>query len=182
MASVPPWVSGAMGLVMIPPSESPPASAASPHPPAASSTSPAAHSSPRTPSPASPSNRTVAPLRSACQAVSATPGTKYNPLFLYGGVGLGKTHLIQAVGNEIVAKFPEKHVLYISSETFVNEFLDHIRFKKKPRVIANSKVCKCLSCTKSTVLIRFDRSVSYLSNYQYFPALNIILLNNIFFF
>ena len=68
---------------------------------------------------------------SACQAVSATPGTKYNPLFLYGGVGLGKTHLIQAVGNEIVAKFPEKHVLYISSETFVNEFLDHIRFKKK---------------------------------------------------
>lgn len=68
---------------------------------------------------------------SACQAVSATPGTKYNPLFLYGGVGLGKTHLIQAVGNEIVAKFPEKRVSYISSETFVNEFLDHIRFKKK---------------------------------------------------
>jgi len=67
----------------------------------------------------------------ACQAVSNNPGTKYNPLFIYGGVGLGKTHLIQAVGNEIVKKNPDASVLYISSETFVNEFLDSIRFKKK---------------------------------------------------
>lgn len=67
----------------------------------------------------------------ACQAAAASPGTKYNPLFIYGGVGLGKTHLIQAVGNEIVRKKPELKVLYISSETFVNEFLDSIRFKKK---------------------------------------------------
>ncbi|MES2876042.1 MAG: chromosomal replication initiator protein DnaA [Patescibacteria group bacterium] len=68
---------------------------------------------------------------SACQAVSKHPGTKYNPLFLYGGVGLGKTHLIQAVGNEITARSPETTVLYISSETFVNDFLESIRFKKK---------------------------------------------------
>ncbi len=68
---------------------------------------------------------------SACQAVAKNPGTKYNPLFLYGGVGLGKTHLIQAVGNEITAKSPETAVLYISSETFVNDFLESIRFKKK---------------------------------------------------
>lgn len=68
---------------------------------------------------------------SACQAVSKNPGTKYNPLFLYGGVGLGKTHLIQAVGNEITAKAPDTTVLYISSETFVNDFLESIRFKKK---------------------------------------------------
>lgn len=67
----------------------------------------------------------------ACQAVAANPGTKYNPLFLYGGVGLGKTHLAQAVGNEIIRKKPSAKVLYINSETFVNEFLDHIRFKKK---------------------------------------------------
>lgn len=67
----------------------------------------------------------------ACQAVAQHPGTKYNPLFLYGGVGLGKTHLIQAVGNEIVTQHPELQLLYISSETFVNEFLDSIRFKKK---------------------------------------------------
>ncbi|MEP6710125.1 MAG: chromosomal replication initiator protein DnaA [Candidatus Saccharibacteria bacterium] len=67
----------------------------------------------------------------ACQAVAAHPGTKYNPLFLYGGVGLGKTHLMQAVGNEIAKHQPELKVLYISSETFVKEFLESIRFKKK---------------------------------------------------
>ena len=68
---------------------------------------------------------------SACQAVAKNPGTKYNPLFLYGGVGLGKTHLIQAVGNQITTNNPETAVLYISSETFVNDFLESIRFKKK---------------------------------------------------
>lgn len=68
---------------------------------------------------------------SACQAVAHEIGTKYNPLFLYGGVGLGKTHLIQAVGNEISKLRPETSILYISSETFVKEFLDHVRFKKK---------------------------------------------------
>lgn len=67
----------------------------------------------------------------ACQAVAQYPGVKYNPLFLYGGVGLGKTHLAQAVGNEIMKNQPEMRVLYISSETFVKEFLDSIRFKKK---------------------------------------------------
>jgi len=67
----------------------------------------------------------------ACQAVAQYPGVKYNPLFLYGGVGLGKTHLAQAVGNEITKNQPDMRVLYISSETFVKEFLESIRFKKK---------------------------------------------------
>jgi len=67
----------------------------------------------------------------ACQAVATHPGTKYNPLFLYGGVGLGKTHLIQAIGNQIKKDNPEARILYVHSETFVNEFLDSIRFKKK---------------------------------------------------
>ncbi len=67
----------------------------------------------------------------ASQAVAAFPGVKYNPLYLYGGVGLGKTHLMQAVGNEILKTNPDARVLYVSSETFVNEFLDYIRFKKK---------------------------------------------------
>ncbi|HEV2412520.1 MAG TPA: chromosomal replication initiator protein DnaA [Candidatus Saccharimonadales bacterium] len=67
----------------------------------------------------------------ACQAVVSDPGMKYNPLFIYGGVGLGKTHLIQAVGNGIAEQNPDAHVTYISSETFVNEFLEAIRFKKK---------------------------------------------------
>ena len=67
----------------------------------------------------------------ACQAVAQYPGIKYNPLFLYGGSGLGKTHLAQAVGNEIMKRQPESRVVYISSETFVKEFLESIRFKKK---------------------------------------------------
>lgn len=67
----------------------------------------------------------------AAQAVSGAPGTKYNPVFIYGGAGLGKTHLIQAVGNEIKRRSPVARVLYITSETFVSEFLDHVQFKKK---------------------------------------------------
>jgi chromosomal replication initiator protein len=66
----------------------------------------------------------------ACQAVAASPGTKYNPLFLYGGVGIGKTHLIQAVGNVIAARNPKARVLYISTEQFVQEFVDALRFRK----------------------------------------------------
>ncbi|MBN9398474.1 chromosomal replication initiator DnaA [Candidatus Saccharibacteria bacterium 47-87] len=68
---------------------------------------------------------------SASQAVAANPGVKYNPIYFYGGVGLGKTHLMQAIGNEILKNTPDSRVLYVSSETFVNEFLDYIRFKKK---------------------------------------------------
>lgn len=65
----------------------------------------------------------------ACQAAAANPGAKYNPLFIYGGVGLGKTHLIQAVGNAIIKRDPKMKVAYVSSETFMKEFLDSIRFK-----------------------------------------------------
>ena len=67
----------------------------------------------------------------ACQAIAANPGKKYNPLYLYGGVGLGKTHLMQAVGNEISKNNPDARILYINTETFVKEFTDSIRFKKK---------------------------------------------------
>jgi chromosomal replication initiator protein len=66
----------------------------------------------------------------ACQAISQQPGTKYNPLFLYGGVGIGKTHLMQAVGNSIQANNKSAKVLYISTEQFVQEFVDALRFRK----------------------------------------------------
>ncbi|HEY5152566.1 MAG TPA: chromosomal replication initiator protein DnaA [Candidatus Saccharimonadales bacterium] len=68
----------------------------------------------------------------ACQAVASQPGTKYNPLFLYGGVGIGKTHLIQAVGNILAARDPSAKVLYISTEQFVQEFVDALRMRKTP--------------------------------------------------
>jgi chromosomal replication initiator protein len=66
----------------------------------------------------------------ACQAIAQNPGTKYNPLFVYGGVGLGKTHLIQAVGGAIAARNKNAKVVYATSEQFVQEFLDAIRYKK----------------------------------------------------
>lgn len=66
----------------------------------------------------------------ACQAVVSQPGTKYNPLFLYGGVGIGKTHLLQAIGNTLAARNPKSKVLYISTEQFVQEFVDALRLRK----------------------------------------------------
>lgn len=66
----------------------------------------------------------------ACQAVATKPGSAYNPLFIYGGVGLGKTHLLQAVGNAVLEKDAQKRILYVSSERFVNEFVEAIRERK----------------------------------------------------
>lgn len=58
----------------------------------------------------------------ACLAVVENPATAYNPLFIYGGSGLGKTHLMQAAGNAILERYPEKRVYYSTSEEFANEF------------------------------------------------------------
>lgn len=66
--------------------------------------------------------------RAAAGAISDNPGgTSFNPLFLYGGVGLGKTHLVQAIGNQIVNNFPEKKVIYLSSDIFTVEFVESIQ-------------------------------------------------------
>jgi chromosomal replication initiator protein len=63
----------------------------------------------------------------ASLSVAERPGHAYNPLFLYGGVGLGKTHLMHAIGNAVTAKFPRKRVVYATSEKFTNEFITSIQ-------------------------------------------------------
>src|SRR5579883_308890 len=71
--------------------------------------------------------------RFACataEAIAKSPGTQFNPFFLYGGVGLGKTHLMHAIGNAIRKNHPRARVLYTTSEQFVNEFINSIHQNK----------------------------------------------------
>ena len=75
----------------------------------------------------------------ACVAVANQPGDHYNPLFIYGGVGLGKTHLVNAIGHQAVAQRPSLKIVYLSSESFMNELIASLRrdrmdeFKRKFR-------------------------------------------------
>lgn len=69
----------------------------------------------------------------AAHAISDKPGGEYNPFLIYGGVGLGKTHLMQAIGNSIHHSIQDKRVVYITAETFINEFIQSIRTKSQSR-------------------------------------------------
>jgi chromosomal replication initiator protein len=69
--------------------------------------------------------------RAAAFAISDNPGgTSFNPFFVYGGVGLGKTHLVQAVGNQVLQNYPDKRVIYLSSDHFTVEFVESIQANK----------------------------------------------------
>lgn len=77
----------------------------------------------------------------AAQAVASQPGGIYNPLYIYGGVGLGKTHLLQAIGNELLRKNPNLRILYITCERFTNDYVSALRtgkmndFKNRYRMV-----------------------------------------------
>ena len=68
----------------------------------------------------------------AAQAVADSPGRAYNPLYIYGGTGLGKTHLLHAIGNKIWEKDPTQRVVYLSSEQFTNEYIESVREQRMP--------------------------------------------------
>jgi chromosomal replication initiator protein len=82
--------------------------------------------------------------QAACQAVAELPSKAYNPLFIYGGVGLGKTHLLHAVGHQVLHLFAHMAVLYISSERFTNDVINAIRYDRMPELRAKFRHIDCL--------------------------------------
>ncbi len=80
----------------------------------------------------------------AAQAVAKNPGFSYNPLFIYGGVGLGKTHLAQAVGHEVLLKDQTKKVLYVTCEQFTNDFISSIQSGNPERFTKNYRTVDVL--------------------------------------
>lgn len=80
----------------------------------------------------------------ACQSVAAQPGGKYNPLFLYGGVGLGKTHLLQATGNAILKQLPRSTVVYTTTEDFTNQVIEAIHQQRMEQLRRRYRVVDVL--------------------------------------
>jgi chromosomal replication initiator protein len=80
----------------------------------------------------------------AAQRVAETPASSYNPLFIYGDSGLGKTHLLHAIGHYVVENFPGKRIRYVSTETLMNEFVDAIRNKSQMTFKRRYRECDVL--------------------------------------
>jgi chromosomal replication initiator protein len=80
----------------------------------------------------------------AAQRVAETPASSYNPLFIYGDSGLGKTHLLHAIGHYVVDNFPGKRIRYVSTETLMNEFVDAIRNKSQMTFKRRYRECDVL--------------------------------------
>lgn len=102
-----------------------------------------------------PSNRFAC---ATAEAVSKNPGTQYNPYFIYGGVGLGKTHLMHAIGNGLKQTQPRARVLYTTAEQFVNEFINSIHHNKTDDFRSKYRNLDCLLIDDIQFLLGKERS------------------------
>ncbi len=100
----------------------------------------------------------------ACQAVSQRPSKAYNPLFLYGGVGMGKTHLMQAIGHEVKRMQPQAAICYISSEKFTNEMINSLRYDKMTEEFFHT--FNALHESMKQIVIASDRSPKELAEIE----------------
>lgn len=96
--------------------------------------------------------------KAAAEGVAKEPGIRFNPLFLYGGVGLGKTHLMHAIGHTIRQTNPQARILYITSEKFINEFIDSLRFERPADFRNKYRNVDCLLIDDIQFLIGKGRS------------------------
>lgn len=92
------------------------------------------------------------------ESIARHPGTQYNPYFIYGGVGLGKTHLMHAIGNLMRKEHPKARVLYTTAEQFVNEYINSIHHNKPDDFRAKYRNLDCLLIDDIQFLIAKDRS------------------------
>lgn len=102
-----------------------------------------------------PSNRFA---EAAAEAVARDPGRTYNPLFIYGGVGLGKTHLLHSIARQITKNNLNAKVAYVPSERFINEFIDAIRFERMKEFRAKYRSLDCLLIDDIQFLMGKDSS------------------------
>ena len=92
------------------------------------------------------------------EAITKNPGTQFNPFFLYGGVGLGKTHLLHAIGNAMRQSFPKTRVLYTTAEEFVNEYINSIHHKSTDDFRGKYRNLDCLLIDDLQFLIAKEQS------------------------
>lgn len=108
----------------------------------------------------------------AAQAIVNNPGQTYNPFFIWGGVGVGKTHLIHAIGNAIAQKYPDYKILYVSAETFTNELVSALQQKTITKFKNKYRQCDCLLIDD----IQFIAGKEY-SQEEFFHTFNTLYLS-----
>jgi len=96
--------------------------------------------------------------KAACLAAANNPGKEYNPIFIYGGVGLGKTHLLHAIGNKMISNNPKLRICYISSEKFINEFIESLKSDTAKNFRNKFRTLDCLLLDDIQFLIDKERS------------------------